>query len=56
VLDSAKGKSGGILARVNKNTIEVLEKETRDHFVRTMICNKDDGFTWNLVVVYGDSQ
>jgi endonuclease/exonuclease/phosphatase family metal-dependent hydrolase len=33
-----------------------LERETGDYFVRLLLCNKSDGFTWNLVVVYGDAQ
>jgi exonuclease III len=52
----AKGRSGGILAGANKNTTDVLERETGDYFVRLLLCNKSDGFTWNLVVVYGDAQ
>jgi hypothetical protein len=41
---------------VNKNTMDVLEKQTGEYFVRLLVCNKNDGFTWNLVVVYGDAQ
>jgi hypothetical protein len=33
-----------------------LERETGDYFVRLLLCDKSDGFTWNLVVVYGDAQ
>jgi hypothetical protein len=36
--------------------MDVLEKQIGDYFVRLLVCNKNDGFTWNLVVVYGDAQ
>ena len=52
----AKGRSGGILLGVNTNTIDVLEKEMGDYFIRFLVHSKLENFTWNLVVVYVDAQ
>ena len=52
----ARGRSGGILLGINSNTFNVLEKEMGEYFIRTLVHNKLEDFTWNLVVVYGDAQ
>jgi hypothetical protein len=52
----ARGRSGGILLGVNKETYDVVEKQKGVYFVRYLIESKIDNFTWNLVVVYGDAQ
>ena len=41
---------------INSDTFNVLEKEMGEYFIRTLVHNKLEDFTWNLVVVYGDAQ
>jgi hypothetical protein len=52
----ARGRSGGILLGVTKETYDVVEKQKGFYFVRFLISSKFHNFTWNLVVVYGDAQ
>ena len=52
----ARGKSGGILVGINKNSFDILEKEQGEYFIRTLLSNKKDGFCCYLVIVYGDAQ
>jgi hypothetical protein len=52
----SRGRSGGILVGVNKETYDVVDKQKGVYFVRFLIASKLDNFTWNLVVVYGDAQ
>jgi hypothetical protein len=53
---TCKGRYGGILLGVNKVTYDVIDKQMGVYFVRFLIASKEDNFTWNLVVVYGDNQ
>jgi hypothetical protein len=52
----ARGRSGGILLGVNKETYDLVEKPMGTYYVRFLVASKKDNFTWNLVVVYGDAQ
>ena len=52
----ARGRSGGILVGVNRDTFQILEKDPGVYCVRVKLSNKKDGFCWNLIVVYGDAQ
>lgn len=41
---------------INLNTFDILGKECGEYYIRVLLGNKSDNFTWNLVVVYGDAQ
>lgn len=51
-----RGRSGGMLVGINLGTFDVGEIEEGEYFVRFRIRNKEDGFQWNLVSVYGAAQ
>ena len=52
----ARGRSGGILVGINKDTYDVVETSSGVYFIKMLITSKRDNFTWELVVVYGDAQ
>jgi endonuclease/exonuclease/phosphatase family metal-dependent hydrolase len=52
----ARGRFGGILVGINKSSCCILQREIGDYFVRILLCNKEDNFFWNLIIVYGDAQ
>lgn len=47
-----RGRSGGLLIGVNKLNFDIGEID-EDYHVRMLLLNKNDGFKWNLIVVYG---
>lgn len=51
-----RGMSGGMFVGVNLMTFDIGEIEEGEFFVRTKIRNKENGFKWNLVSVYGPAQ
>lgn len=51
-----KGRSGGILLGVNKVTFDVQESWLGEFIVKMKVKNKDDGFCWALMAVYGAAQ
>lgn len=51
-----RGRSGGMFVGVNLMTFDIGEIEEGEFFVRTKIRNKENGFKWNLVSVYGPAQ
>ena len=53
---AARGRSGGILVGINQDSLEYIEHEIGDYFVRMLVYDKKAEFKWNLVVVYGDAQ
>jgi hypothetical protein len=50
------GRSGGILVGLNKDKIEVLDILHGNFTLKFKLWNKEDGFEWNLLVVYGSAQ
>jgi hypothetical protein len=50
------GRSGGILAGFNTATLNVSNIVSGDFCVKFRIKNKEDGFEWALVAVYGAAQ
>ena len=51
-----RGRSGGMLVGINLGTFDVGDVEEGEYFVRFKIRNKEDGFQWNLISVYGAAQ
>ena len=41
---------------INKSTLEIIEKQTGDYFIMLLVTNKEDNFSWNMVVLFGDAQ
>jgi exonuclease III len=50
------GRSGGILAGFNTATLNVSNILSGDFCVKFHLKNKEDGFEWALVAVYGAAQ
>ena len=48
-----RGRSGGLLLGVRKDTMEVLTSSDGEFHIKLHIRNKVDNFTWSLVNVYG---
>jgi hypothetical protein len=48
-----RGRSGGILLGVRKDTMEVLDSLGGYYHIKLHICNSAGNFTFSLVVVYG---
>ena len=48
-----RGRSGGLLLGVCKDTMDVLASSDGDFHIKVHIRNKVDNFTWSLVTVYG---
>ena len=51
-----RGRSGGILVGFNTTTLSIQKVETGDYCVKFHVKNKQDGFLWALVAVYGAAQ
>ena len=51
-----RGRSGGLLLGVRKDTMDVLTSSDGDFHIKVNIRNKVDNFTWSLVTVYGAAQ
>lgn len=51
-----RGKSGGILVGINKDSFDVVQVEHGMYFLRVLVYDKCAKFSWNLVSVYGDAQ
>ena len=51
-----RGRSGGLLLGVRKDTMEVLSSSDGEFHIKLHIRNKADNFTWSLVTVYGAAQ
>jgi hypothetical protein len=51
-----RGRSGGILVGIRKETFYLHEYEAGDHYVRILLTDKTINFKWNLIVVYGAAQ
>ena len=51
-----RGRSEGMLLGINLLTFDIGEIEEGEFFVKFKIRNKDDGFQWLLVSVYGAAQ
>lgn len=50
------GRSGGILLGVNLNVFDIGEISEGDFYVKFLLRNKEDGFKWVLMAVYGAAQ
>ena len=50
------GRSGGILVGFNKDVLEMQSVVAGDFCVKIHFKNKNDGFLWALVAVYGAAQ
>lgn len=53
---SPRGQSGGILFGVNLQTFDIGEITLGDYHIRFNVRNKEDGFEWVLIAVYGAAQ
>lgn len=51
-----KGRSGGILVGVNSLSFHVFKVEDVEFFVKLHLKNKEEGFQWVLMAVYGATQ
>jgi hypothetical protein len=51
-----RGRSGGILVGIKKETFEIHEHVVGDHYVRILLTDKTINFKWNSIVVYGAAQ
>ena len=56
VLSAPHGRSGGILVGINSDTLQVKKVETGDYCVKLQLRNKNDGFEWAFIPVYGAAQ
>lgn len=45
-----------MLVGIRNDSFYNIKYENRLHFVRLFLLNKNDGFKWNLVIVYGAAQ
>ena len=55
ILNPSRGRSGGILVGLNKNTFDIVDRDIGKYFTRALLVNKANGLSWNLVIVYGDA-
>jgi hypothetical protein len=51
-----QGRSGGILAVLNAQTLKDKNVVVGDRCVKVHLVTKSDNFEWSLVVVYGAAQ
>ncbi|PNT77763.1 hypothetical protein BRADI_1g68462v3 [Brachypodium distachyon] len=49
----AVGTAGGILLRINLDIFDVIRWDIGNFFVSCEIKNKNDGFAWKFVAIYG---
>jgi exonuclease III len=50
------GRSGGILLGMNLDIFDIRGIDEGDFFVKFLLRNKEDGFKWVLIAVYGAAQ
>jgi len=50
------GRSGGILMGIDLNVYDIGAINEGDFYVKFLLSNKNDGFKWSLVCVYGPAQ
>jgi hypothetical protein len=51
-----RGRSGGMLLRINLQTFDIGEIEEGDFLIRFKVRHKEDDFKFNLISVYGPAQ
>ena len=51
-----RGRSGGLLLGVRKDTMDMLASSDGEFHIKVHIRNKADNFLWSLVGVYGAAQ
>ncbi|PWZ23951.1 hypothetical protein Zm00014a_037299 [Zea mays] len=51
-----RGRSGGILLGIDLSVFDIGAIDEGDFYVRFLLLNKNDGFKWSLVCVYGPAQ
>ena len=56
IWSAARGRSGGILVGINQDNLEYIEHEIGMYYIRMLVKDKINDFTWNLIIVYGDAQ
>jgi hypothetical protein len=52
----SRGRSGGILLGIDLDTFDIGAIDKGDFYVKFHLCNKEEGFKWALVVIYGPAQ
>ena len=50
-----RNKSGGILLGIKTSYMDLLDFSDVEFHIKFCLLNKDDNFTWSIVVVYGAS-
>jgi exonuclease III len=50
------GRSGGLLVGFDSDMFDVREKELGEFMIRTLVIQKESGFIWNFINVYGAAQ
>jgi exonuclease III len=50
------GRSGGLLVGFDSDMFDVREKELGEFMIRLLVIQKDSGFIWNFINVYGAAQ
>lgn len=53
---AARGHSGGIIFGLRENLYDIMDWDQGVFSLRMVIKNKKDGFTWELINVYGPAQ
>ena len=53
---SPRGRSGGMLVGVNTRIFDIGSIVEGDFYTKFVLKNKEDGFTWALLAVYGPAQ
>jgi hypothetical protein len=56
VLPTSTKEIGGILVRINRDTIQVNNMVNGEFCVKFHILSKRDGFNWALLPIYGAAQ
>lgn len=51
-----RGRSGGLLLGINKDSLEVLDYKEGSYFQRFSLKSIDSGFKWDILNVYGPVQ
>jgi hypothetical protein len=50
------GRSGGLLVGFDADIFDVREKELGEFMIRILVIQKESGFIWNFINVYGAAQ
>jgi hypothetical protein len=50
------GRSGGLLVGFDSDMFDVREKELGEFMIQTLVIQKESGFIWNFINVYGAAQ